>query len=695
MSEERLQRENDELRRQLAESQETLQAIRTGAVDAFVIEGAEGHQIYTLEGADRPYRILVENMQQGAVTLDASGNIVYCNIRFATLLGIPHERLVGTGFREFVPPEGHAEFEQLLARATQGTGQGELDLQASGGKLISVFLTLNALPPESGVCIGVLVTDLTAQRHREKLDALLTQLQDSEARFRQLADVIPQLAWTANADGHIDWYNNRWYEFTGTTFEAMQGWGWQAVHDPEVLPSVLAGWRASIATGKPFEMVFPIRGADGTFNTFLTKVMPFCDSNGNVVRWFGTNTDISEQHKLQNELRQIAAASAEADRRKDEFLATLAHELRNPLSPIKTATQLMRMIDGDIDQFRELCGVIDRQTNQMVRLIDDLMDVSRISRGKITLQLEPCALEEVVTSALEAARPFIEKAGHRFHVQRSADAMEILGDAARLAQVLVNLLNNAAKYTPSPGDIWLNVSRENDHALIQVRDNGEGIDATQLSIIFNMFEQLETLKQHGQSGLGIGLSLVKTLVELHDGQVTVESAGKGCGSTFEVRLPLKTHQLPPSRDFEIPVGDAQVTESTPFPTGPLRVLVVEDIKANRFILVQLLRAMGHEVDEAVNGREGVERALAFKPDVILSDISMPVMNGHEMARELRACDDLQGVKLVALTGYGQDVDRHDTASAGFDAHLVKPAGVAALSQLFGKFSEERSHAKPR
>ncbi|MFA8019585.1 PAS domain S-box protein [Bremerella cremea] len=502
-------------------------------------------------------------------------------------------------------------------------------------------------------------------------------LRESEARFRQLANAIPQLAWTADPDGQINWYNQRWYQFTGTTEEAMKGWGWQSVQDPKVLPKVLKRWKASLKSGKPFNMAFPIRGADGEFRTFLTKVVPIVDSEGRITRWFGTNTDISDQYQLQEELRRIAADLSETDRRKDEFLATLAHELRNPLSPIKSAIQLMQLIEDDPAQYRELSELIDRQVVQMVRLIDDLLDISRISRGKIELKSEPCDLRNVVRTAVESATPFIKQSQHQLHVDVSSEPLMILGDSTRLAQVIVNLLNNSSKYTTEPGDIWLSARMESNQILVTVRDNGIGINASDLTKVFDMFHQVKDEKQRGQSGLGIGLSLVKSLLTLHGGSIDVDSPGRGQGSTFVVRLP----SLPEGTPLSPPV--ARINDRS-HQQRSLRVLVVEDTRANRAVLVSLLRRLGHEVEQAVDGIDGLVKAEEFRPQVILSDISMPLMNGYEMVRKLRESDEK--THIVALSGFGQEADRDIAKSAGFDGYMIKPVDIRDLEQLFDELS---------
>lgn len=511
------------------------------------------------------------------------------------------------------------------------------------------------------------IADITDRRRADEA------IRESEANLRQLADAIPQLVWTARPDGYIDWYNDRWYEYTGMTFEDMQGWGWQAVHDPNVLPSVMERWTNALRTGENAGMDFPLRGADGVFRQFLTRVVALRDGDGTITRWFGTCTDISEQHKMQEELRRIAAELSESDRRKDEFLATLAHELRNPLAPIKSATQLMQMVDDDPAEYRELSEMIDRQVVHMARLIDDLLDISRISRGKITLQSHDCDLKDVIENALESVAPVIDQAGHDLHVQITEEPLLLHGDATRLSQVLVNLVNNAAKYTIGPGEIWLTANRVHDEAWLDVRDSGIGIAESDLQSVFEMFHQLGEEKQKGQGGLGIGLSLVQSLISLHGGTVEAMSPGIGQGSTFRVRLPL-------IQSHDASVQSAPLRSSEEVPRRLMKVLVVEDTRANRIALVRLLEALGHQVAEACDGLDGLAKIQDFQPEIILSDISMPKMNGYEMVRRLRETD--QSTHVIALSGYGQADDRLAAEAAGFNGYLVKPVDVKELEQLF-------------
>jgi signal transduction histidine kinase/CheY-like chemotaxis protein len=382
--------------------------------------------------------------------------------------------------------------------------------------------------------------------------------------------------------------------------------------------------------------------------------------------------DITERKRLDDQLRRYAADLSEADRHKNEFLAMLAHELRNPLAPICNALQIMRLTGGN----GEAADMLDRQVGQMVRLVDDLLDVSRISRGKIELRKGRIELASAVHHAVEAARPLIASRGQELTVTLPPEPIYLNADPTRLAQVVGNLLNNACKYTERGGRIRLTVEREGEQAVIAIRDNGIGIAADQLPLIFDMFSQVRGPLLGSQGGLGIGLTLVKRLVEMHDGTVEARSAGVGRGSEFVVRLPI-TAVAP-----EPPAPQPAVGE----PTTPAarRILVVDDNPDTATSLAMLLELTGNETHIAHDGLEAVAAAAAFRPDIVLLDIGLPKMDGFEAARKIREQPWGKAMVLVALTGWGQEEDRRESREAGFDAHMVKPVEYAALTKLLAE-----------
>jgi PAS domain S-box-containing protein len=500
--------------------------------------------------------------------------------------------------------------------------------------------------------------DITGRRQAEE------SARQSEAHFHTLADAIPQLAWMARPDGWIHWFNRRWYEYTGTTPAEVEGWGWQSVHDASVLPAVLERWKASITSGEPFEMVFPLRGADGIFRPFLTRIMPLKDDRGGVLHWFGTNTDITTQQRAEEALRV-------ADQRKDAFIATLAHELRNPLASIRNAVEIMRLQGTASAELLATRDIIDRQTRHLTRLVDDLLEVSRITQGKVQLRIESVSLEAPLNDAVEAVHSLIESSDHALAVDLPSEPIYLECDPTRITQIVVNLLNNAVKFTPRSGRIWLSAARVGDEAVIHVRDSGIGIPAAHLSRIFEMFSQVSPPIERAQGGLGIGLALTRGLVELHAGVIQVSSPGSGKGSEFTVRLPLSSAakpSIPPS----LPGPNAM--------SGGTRrkILVVDDNLDAAESLSKLLQLMGQEVYEAHDGVEAICAADVFRPDAIVLDIGLPKLNGYEAAREIRIRAGSRPLTIIAVTGWGQDEDKQRSAEAGFDWHLTKPIDAMQL-----------------
>jgi two-component system CheB/CheR fusion protein len=505
-------------------------------------------------------------------------------------------------------------------------------------------------------------TTIVAQRRRAE-----ASLHQSEEKLRLLANTIPQLAWMAKPDGHIFWFNRRCYEFTGLTIEQLDGWSWAKLLDPDVSEQVLAGWQGAIASGEPFDMVFSLKGADGHFCPFLTRVNPFKDDAGRILYWFGTNTDISDIKHMEEALR-------DADRRKDEFLATLAHELRNPLAPIRNGLHVMRLSGNESDTIAEARTMMERQVDQMVRLVDDLLDVSRITRNKLELRMLRIELSVVVQSAIETSRPLIEQGRHSLSVALPSEPVYLEGDAVRLAQVFSNLLNNSAKYTEPGGNISLTAELRPGEVWVRIKDNGLGIPADALPRIFEMFSQVDRNLERAQGGLGIGLTLVRSLVEMHGGAVAAHSDGPGQGSEFIVRLPMVEQE---QADPESQVPGADSAEAT----QRRRILVVDDNRDSAISLGMMLKIMGNEIRTAHDGLAAIDAAAKFLPDIILLDIGLPKLNGYEACRLIREQPWSQGMMIVALTGWGQDEDRRRSAEAGFNHHLVKPVDIGVLQTL--------------
>ena len=375
-------------------------------------------------------------------------------------------------------------------------------------------------------------------------------------------------------------------------------------------------------------------------------------------------------------LRTQTQQLRDSDRRKDEFLATLAHELRNPLAPIRNALQIIRLARNDGPAIEQACMMMERQIGQMVRLIDDLLDVSRITRGKLDLRKERVELASVIKSALDTARPLIEAAGHELTLSLSPQPIYLDADPVRLAQVFANLLNNAAKYTERGGHIWLTTATEQSEVVVTVRDTGIGIPADSLAAIFDMFTQVDQSLERSQGGLGIGLTLVKQLVEMHGGKVEVRSKGQDKGAEFIARLPIVSVTLAPEPTTNLD----QPRPGLP----PCRILVADDNRDAAESMSTMLRMMGNEVRSVNDGAQAVEEAAAFRPDMILLDIGMPKLNGYDAARRIRQQLWGKNMVIVALTGWGQDEDKRRASEAGFDQHFTKPVSPADLQRLMAE-----------
>jgi signal transduction histidine kinase len=377
------------------------------------------------------------------------------------------------------------------------------------------------------------------------------------------------------------------------------------------------------------------------------------------------HAEIAERKRVEEKL-------LDADRRKDVFLATLAHELRNPLAPLTAAVQLIAADPDRGEQIGQLAGMMSRQLDQLVRLIDDLLDVSRITSGKLNLRTEPANLAECIQGAIDQSRPLIDSRKHALQVSIPEEPLVVRGDKVRLAQIVSNLLINAAKYTPPGGRIELTVVRAANEVEIVVRDNGIGIPRPMQSRIFQLFAQIDSSTTRSNGGLGIGLTIVKTLVEMHRGTIRAQSPGPGRGSTFTIRLPLMA---------AIPVSAPVQKEPAHGPLPELRVLVVDDNEPAAHLMSRLLQKLGQEVHVASSGAVALDELPKVHPDIVISDVAMPGMSGYDLAREIRRLDLPQRPYLVAVTGYGQESDRQEALAAGFDKHLTKPVGVGTLEQL--------------
>ena len=599
--------------------------------------------------------------------LDATGTLLDANEAPLAAAGITIDDVRGKKFWDCTWWSYSEDVQEQLRVACERAARGEVVrydviVRMAGDTRMTIDFQVAPLHDEAGRVTHLVpsAVDITERKRAE------AALRESEVLFRALADNIAQLAWMTDETGYIFWYNRRWFEFTGTTLEEMKGWGWQKFHHPEHVTRVTEKFRRHVASGEPWEDTFPLRSHAGRYRWFLSRAFPLRDDSGRVVRWFGTNTDITSQREAEEALR-------EADRRKDEFIAILAHELRNPLAPVRSAVEVLRRLGQAEPRLDRARDIIDRQVTHMARLIDDLLDVSRITRGKLALQRETCDLATIARLTAEDYRATLEAAGLRLVVSGPAGPLWVDGDPVRLAQMIGNLLNNAARFTDKGGLVEVRAELDDASrlAVVSVADTGVGIEPALLSRLFDPFSQAHQDLARSKGGLGLGLALTKGLAELHGGGVAAHSGGPGRGSTFTLRIPLSK-----ARDETVSQGSPAARDG-----GGLLVLVIEDNEDAAEMLYELLQLGGHEVKLAFNGAAGVAAARELRPRVVISDIGLPgELDGYAVARALRAEPALQGVYLIALSGYADEDARRRSREAGFDVHIAKPADIATLER---------------
>ncbi|MDD4906916.1 MAG: PAS domain S-box protein, partial [Methylobacter tundripaludum] len=492
-------------------------------------------------------------------------------------------------------------------------------------------------------------------------------LQYERAFLRQIIDAVPSMIFVKDREGRFMLSNEALAQCYGTSPDSLTGLTDENFNpNADEVTHFYQNDLDVIRTGQskliPEEKV---THADGSVHWYSTVKIPLYDTDNSCSKLLGVATDITERKHAEETLRLM-------DRRKDEFLAMLAHELRNPLAPIHNAVRLLKMQEATDPKLALSCNIIDRQVTHMTRLLDDLLDMARIMQGKIRLKIEHFELTDIVNNAIETSRPLLESRKQELIISQTMTPQWLEGDHVRLAQVLSNLLNNAAKYTGEGGKIRLSVMREGSDAVIEIKDTGIGISPDILPQIFDLFTQADHTLAHSQGGLGIGLTLVRQLVEIHGGTVTAASEGIGQGSTFTVRLPA----LP----MDSSATESARTESV-LPTSKFRILVVDDYADAAESLMMLLQAKGHEVEIADCGIKAIEQAQVFHPQVVLLDIGLPDLDGYEVAKRLRALPETRDATLIALTGYGQSEDHNRSQSAGFNHHLLKPLNFDELSAL--------------
>ncbi len=500
---------------------------------------------------------------------------------------------------------------------------------------------------------------------RQQAQAAITQ---SEERLRRFVDASSDMVYQMSAD----WSQK--YFLTGKGFLADM----LAPSDHWVSTYILQEdqadvWQAiqtAIDAQQPFELEHRVRRTDSTVGWVFSRALPVWNESGQLTEWFGAASDITFRKLAEEALKQ-------ADQRKDEFLAMLGHELRNPMTTIRAGLQILALAADQEEMISSMVAMMDRQTDHLVRMVDDLLDVSRISRGKIELQKEQVNLARLVQQAVESLQPLFAEQGKFLHIKLPPAPIELEGDVTRLTQIVTNLLTNGARYTGEHGQVWLSLEHRAGpaglpEAILQVRDNGIGLASDQLETVFELFVQVDNSLARSKGGLGLGLTLVKRLVEMHGGRVEAQSEGIDKGSTFTVHLPTLTAAAEPTSKSTPPVTNSATSN---------RILVIDDNADAAFTVAMLLKLKGYETHTRTSGRAGIEAAEALQPEAILLDIGMPQLDGYETCRLIRAQGWGKAVVVIALTGYGQDEDLQRTKEAGFDGHLVKPVDLAALLNL--------------
>ncbi|MCA9114607.1 MAG: PAS domain S-box protein [Planctomycetaceae bacterium] len=628
--------------------------------------------------------VTLASIGDGVITTDAEGRVTNLNGVAEALTGWSTQDAVGQPLEvvfRIVNEDSRQTVDNPATRALRdgvvvGLANHTILIRKDGTEC-PIDDSAAPIQGEQGEVIGcVLVFRDIAERRKAE-----AALRESEAHFRNMADNAPSMIWVTNPESSCTYISRQWCEYTGTTPEQNLGTGWfNCVHPDDRRQTADAFLKANEKKAS-FSIDYRLKRHDGEYRWAADVGLPRFDEQQQFQGYVGTVFEIHDRKLAAEALRQAAADLSEANRRKTQFLATLGHELRNPLAPIRTGLELMKMVANDPVQMEETRSMMERQTRQMVRLIDDLLDVARITQGKLQLRTRRVTVAEVVQHAVEASQPFINEAGHELTVRLPEQPVYLTADPSRLAQVFSNLLINSTKYTPRGGRIEFTAEHQGSNVLVKVKDNGIGIPAEMQFGIFEMFTQIDRPLEKGYKGLGIGLTLVKQLVEMHEGRIEVHSDGEGQGSEFSVQLPVQAAE---------PAFPEQEGQTEPDgTTSRHRILVVDDNRAAADMLSMVVRMLGNEVRTSYDGEQAIRAAAEFTPDLILMDLGMPRMNGYEAARHIREQPWGEPMMLVALTGWGQDEDRQRTREAGFDHHLVKPAEPAELKKLFQDLRQKK------
>lgn len=629
------------------------------------------------------FRVTLRSIGDAVITTDIEGRVTYLNEVAESLTGWSLKEALGEPLERVFHIINEASRQPVGSPATRALREGVVVGLANHTVLVKkdgtecpIDDSAAPIKNEQGYVSGcvLIFRDVTTQRliERDKASQLHTA--------RLLASIVEtsnDAIISKSLDGIIQTWNAAAERLFGFTAEEAVGRHISLVIPPERIAEE-EGIIANLRAGKRIEHFETERiHSDGRRIVVSLTISPIKDEAGNVIGASKIVRDVTERKRLENNLRVLAADLSENDRRKNEFLATLAHELRNPLAPMSNMLELIKRADGDGQILKRAHETIERQLGQMVRLVDDLLDWNRITHDRLELRRSEVELASVIQQAVEVARPLIDAAGHELVVELPDEPIYLNADRTRLAQVFGNLLNNSSKYTRARGSIWLKAMREGNEVAVSVKDNGAGIPPDKLNSIFDMFMQVDRTADRSQGGLGIGLTLVKRLVEMHGGSIEPRSAGEGMGSEFIVRLPILTK----------PVAALEPGADGAHKAQPQRrVLIVDDNRDSADSLQMLLEYSGNKTYLAYDGAEALEAVETHRPEVVLLDIGLPGMDGHEVCRRVREQPWGKDIVIIALTGWGQADDRRKSQEAGFNGHLVKPVDYDKLLELLSQLT---------
>jgi PAS domain S-box-containing protein len=686
------------LRARLEEAEETLDAIRLGHVEALLVDAPTGPRVFTLEGADHRYRRLVETMSEGALLLSPEGLIVYSNAAFASMVANPLETVIGRSLADFVDEASLPSFRALLAAAPQEAAGEPITLRSGDGRSVSTLVSIS--PNEDGDRgLSVIVTNLTVQKRNEEIVA-------SERLANSILDQAAEAIVVTDPAGIVIRANRTAQEVS--TGQALRQ------HVLAAFPLVkaaqapthpaLRALRGEIAmsvelpldvgTGQPIFVLCTAAPLLGDHQEILGCVMSMTDITAHKRAESDRQALLEAERAARSSAERARAEAESSNRTKDEFLATISHELRTPLSSIVGWSRLMSTGTLPPERQRHGLDVIRRNADAQARLVEDLLDVSRITSGKLRLDVKPVPLAAVIAAVLDSVRPALDAKKIRLETHVDSEDIAALGDESRIQQVIWNLLSNATKFTPANGHIFVGLRRVASEVEIVVSDSGEGIEAEFLPYVFDRFRQADGGISRLRGGLGLGLAISRHLVELHGGTIVVASDGPGCGSTFTVRLPQAAAKAQVSL-LVAPGPRESRGAGPPIELNDLslvHVLLVEDDADSRDLFVSILHKCGARVTDTDNGQEALKVLEAERPDVLVSDVGMAKMDGYSLIRNVRALADgaAQHIPAIALTAFARVEDRRRALAEGFQMHLAKPIDPAELTRAIAELARPRA-----